>query len=509
MAEIESPIDVEEEVEDSEQKVPKAFRPLRVSKEIRDIDKQAERMTKELTLPKIPSKDLKFDKMMEWLGLLTEDMWSKISIYIYRTRPSLILKEPKYTEILVEKFDRDYIIRKHGGGDYTFYVKGDNKELFRSSISISTALHEPLIDLAELDLNDYKNKPFIANMEAKGYRVVEGKLQKINDTTPIVQNSNNEMIVGMMNRMFDMMGKMNQNEMESLKRKLDPENNSLGKTVGDILVEKMKQDDPNKALTVLTPIMTIMKDIVGAKPQDTGISEIIKLMIAQMQASMASQQTLMLEMMKSKSDDGLGSLDKVLALADRINEGRGGGSGKRSTGEVILDGVEKLAVPALTLISNILAARSGKGQAVTIEPNVPTQQQPTNVTTMPRQASDMYRNPALAKADPEDMNTPSAPQIDAGMQMIVQLINQFGGLMLQNMQAGKDGWEVAEMAAGLYGVQVKAAIESLKTEGVDKVVAVMMTNAQFAELGQAYLLKWVNEFLNYEQVIAEMERDGE
>ena len=72
-------------------------------------------------LPPHPKGRVDFDVMIDWLNLLTSEQWTQIKVYCYRLDP-LCLTTPAYAALWEDRFSREDVIAKVGGGRFNFII---------------------------------------------------------------------------------------------------------------------------------------------------------------------------------------------------------------------------------------------------------------------------------------------------------------------------------------------------------------------------------------------------
>jgi hypothetical protein len=416
-----------------------------------------ESLQAKLRLPPIPGQRLSWKQWQEWGGSLTEDQWSHLDMYVYRHWPVIHRLDVSYIDKLGRFEPLEYFIKTHGGGQYSMKVSDRNirrreQTIMTVVLEIDPNEHEPIINLAELELTDKKNDKFITRLQNRGLITKEGKI--------VQQTSDPDLTSRLVTQIVDM-------AREQAKRSGGPDVESTATKAAIELVsrtsEKMidqanRQAEATAKGSSLGDTVGLVKEIAGlVTPKDNGSSELIKLMVTMMQAQ--QQQTIELikqsssdtkaileKMSSTASNDPLGNFDKLLSVVEKVVDFKSGlgGSGERSLGNRALDMVEGfLPMIAGPLVQGII----NKGAAST--PGAPPQPQ-----ALPPQA-----NPPTIDVTPI---RPSQPQQPNGVQempaptelsinQVAQFIAQYGQFMIKAMNAGQTGDEFAQNLEGVIG----------------------------------------------------------
>jgi hypothetical protein len=214
---------------------------------------------------------------------------------------------------------------------------------------------------------------------------------------------------------------------------------------------------------------------------------------------------MMIEMMKGNRENqpqaqptGGDDIEKLEKLVDFAENLKGGGGGKRDWKESLVDKLGDIAVPALNLISSIVSLRAqAGGKPIPGMGNVPPHiQQELQQTQGPM-------SNAVRQAQRE------VPQVQTNQTQM--LISQFGPMIIGNL--GKSGSEVADMVTSYVpnGTQIWGM---MKNAGVDGVINAAKSVPEFwsqveATYGEPHLRQWVDEFINYQEVLAGLDEDEE
>jgi hypothetical protein len=489
----------------------------------RDVDKQAAALAEKHALPQPPSKILTWEQMMEYLALLTPEMWSHILIYVYRLRPRIIrqLKDPdapNYIDCLGEPFTLEYLTERHGGGKYmleaadrAITVKGNANHLFRCFFQIDEIRSEPKLNYEELDINARENMSYIQMLQHRGVLDRNGRLMQ-NQQQPAAAAGVNADVI---KEILGFVSKLNSDQQEALRSKISTDQGSLGKSVGDILLEKMRQDDPSKQVQMLSGMLTALKEIVGTSKNNEGGSALYDRII-QMQSEHNKTVLQLIERIAGRTrepnepgNDEFDRLDKVLGFAEKLAAMRGGG-GRRTGWDVGLDYAKELGVPILQTIGNLFTLRRG-GQPIAPGAPTPAPQQPqfdpyANPQAMRAHATAMTAqqpNPA-PMPEPPGPPPPMPPGAATASTQLLALMQQYGNLVINALNNGTRGCDFADYVSGLLGNGTHAMISG---HGEENLVQAMLAVPEIAMFGEPRLRSFTHEFVHYEDILQKEEGD--
>jgi hypothetical protein len=493
----------------------------------RDVDKEAEKLVAQSTVPEPPAKVIKWDQMEAWMRLLTPEMWGSLMLYLYRIRPRIIRQlrdpdSPKYIDLLTGPFDMDYLIQRHGGGRYIIEATDSSKprktatgepqssHLFRCTFDIDEVRHEPKVLYEELDVNHRDNMSYIQMLQHRGILDSKGK---------VVQNNNQQAAQNMngvpaewLKEIFGFVRSMSAEQQAQLKVKLAPEE-SLSKSVGDILLEKMKQDDPSKQFSWVKDLLASLKEIVGtSKPPDT--SNIYGPFISMLSEQNKTLVTLLEKIGNQKEreidkGDDLDRLAKVIDIADKLRGPSSGG--RRGPWEIGLDYARELGPPILQTLGAWMALRQGAAPAATAAgvgaaPAPPVAFDPYRRPDLMRQASQAatQQPPNVPPGPPPPPPPPGTPPptTNTPNTQLTALLGQYGNLVINALNNGTAGYEFADYLTGLLGNATHAMIAS---QGEDAIVSTMLTVPQIGIFGETRIREFTHQFIHYE----EFQDDGE
>lgn len=467
-----------------------------------EVQEKAEAIRRRRELPKPPGKGCTFRELTQWLGILTPEMEQRIMIYVYRHRPIIIRQKvdpsaPNNIDVIsdgLKTLDEKYFIDRHGGGIYGLTVVDSDRGkvtgtgFFEVKLEIPMAQYPPKLDLREVDWAEDKNKGYKSWARAM-------KLIDENDTpmTEVIkqqqqQNPSND-TASTLKLMLDFADRMSERDRAAFKSKLS-EGEGLGKAVGELMLENMKQNDPNKQVTTLASLMQSMKP-----SGDTGIAAIIPMFTAVLNTMMESSKAnmvMLVEVMKANKPEpaaeGKDEVERLRSLIEVARELRGGNPSK-GTAEVIMDKLADIIPPVLNIAANIMAIKARQA-GVLVETVTTTPETPSTRANQLIQQNVVNGKPEVAN---QDMN----------------ILKQFAPLILTNMS--KEGWEFAAWIAEGYGDMIATMVTR---QGPENLLVGMKAIPELWEqvertYGEEYATTWVKSFCDYKEIIAKLDAEEE
>lgn len=516
--------------------------PIPISSSTADL--VAEEMKKARKLPTIPSRELLFKDYVEWSKLLTKDHWEHILTYVYRTYPIIIRQQsskdnPSYIDKVAGKLTREDIVGRYGGGKYDLYLNDtDQTKNPQLIVRVDIPLHEadPILNYTELDLGRKENGAYVTSLIQKGLIDESGKIMTPESKANQATEANANAMMGMVREFMGIIKTLNQEQTANLRKQLGGDNEGgLGKSIGDILLEQMKQQDPNKQLQTFTTLLNAVKPN-ESKAADNQVSLIKELFEAQKQANaqMFEFFKMQMEMMKGsqtssndKSSDTTDELDKLSRLLAFAREIRGGGGhgAERSGWDVAVDVAREVASPLLTALGNLFAMKMQNPMQAPMQmgnqPN-PSNQVNLNVKQLPVGGVGVVSNPSNLPNSVNSSNQVNQPnpsnqpnlvgsEITPEIQQLIPLIHQYGNLIITNGLQAKKGYEFAEDLIAMMG---NAPYLMVAKYGEDTLIQAMKAVPEFwntvdVAFGEHYVKQWVSDFIHYEERIAELEEQEE
>lgn len=486
----------------------------------REVDKAARALADEHVLPEVPGSKLSWSQTEDYFKLLTPAMWSHVSVYVYRVKPKIRrqLRDadlPNYIDCFGEPFTLDQFIGRHGGGRYQLRVndndrKGqqrDARTVFTCDFDVDDIKYPPILEYAELELDARENQSYITWLRSQGILDARGK---------VVQPSNSTASGSGFRDMVDMVRAVRDITTDTARTRPSSEDDSLSKSVGNILVEQMRQNDPSKQVAATASLVQNVKEMMDAGKTDSGITKIYELVLTMQsdQRKLDAEQRkqdmemfkMLLEANRPAPDTDVEKISKIYSLAQQIFGDRP--SGRRSGWDIGYDLARDVALPAInsigSIFTNIMALR--RGGVVPAAPVPGAAPAPAPVAFDPykdRDAAAAYaaslRNqtpppapvPAPAAAPPP----PAQNAAPAGNAQVMEIFQNYGGLVLNALNNGTPGWVFADNLVGLLGTATHAMIAQ---HGEPALIAALKSIPEFQVFGDTRLTTFVHEFVNYE-----------
>jgi hypothetical protein len=272
----------------------------------------------------------------------------------------------------------------------------------------------------------------------------------------------------------------------------------------------------------MSQVVTAVKDMVAAnKPPNTdGMYQAIVTMMMEdrkaAQANATEQRKTDLEYLKlmvdstktnNEKNTDFGQFQQVFEFARSIMQMGARNAGDRSGWEAGLDLAREVLPQGLGVLNTFLMSRRG-AQAAPGQPGAPAG------------GFDPYANPQAARAYAQTLQQqrpgqPGAPPPQAGAASpfsaanasgLLPLAQQYGGLVVQALNAGTPGYDFADYMCGLLGTATHAAIAG---QGEEAIVQAMMTIPEIAMFGEQRLRQFTKEFVHYEQFMREQADEQE
>lgn len=430
----------------------------------------------DLRLPPVPGEYLNWEQWESYALTLNKNHWSHMDCYLYRYFP-IIDREPKYIDCLGEWKDFNYYISTHGGGDYGLVVSDRglpkrSQKICSVKFTVDKQKFDPILNLIELDMKEIKNRAYINKL------INQGKLSpdmEIINMQPRGSTDQSELVKDLTDKLVNMAtDKASQN---GKARETGIENQAASRAidmVSDVSKKLMDQqinnNDPLKLLDVVTRL-------VGSnKPNDSSLDlmkfmmersdKIIQIMMDSIKSTNERIEKLIEKIGEKKEANGTGganldSLNTMLEIAERL-----GGGKTSSTLETILSTVKEV-IPhfAGPLMQGIMSRQPYPIQT----PGSPSQSLPS--LPSPNDSG------VIAMPSPNPSNDPSTPVATGVVTVneIAQAISQFGPRILQAIERGDQGSDLAQSLEMLTGyetyLRVKALLEdrSLVMEAAKRV----------------------------------------
>ena len=497
----------------------------------REVDKEASVLAQDHILPIPPGNSLDWDQVEKYLALLTPAMWSHLMVYVYRIKPKIRRQlrdpnSPNYIDCLSEPFTKDYLISRHGGGKYQLCaVDTDSKrgtkdnQLFKCLLDINDVQHPPILNYDELEIEARENKSYVTWLQNKGILDANGKVMTPQPAVPPSAATNLSA-----KEVLDILGyaaKMNADQQSAFRSQFAPGPDSLSKSVGDILLEKMRQDDPREDWKMMMGFMEKVN-----KPDGT-LGQMLQMQQEQRKTDLEYIKLILANQMTQASPKSqFGEFREFLMFAREIWQ-TGGGGGRRTGWDTGLEIARDVVLPGLqtlgATITNIMSLKNG-GAPVAGGPGGPGH-------TGPPQAFDPYSNPAARAAYASTLNqqpqpqpapapappppapgpspqpgAPGQPADNDAQNQLIGLFQQYGNLIVGHLNSGTPGYDFAGMIVDLVGTATHAMIA---TQGEELLAVTMMKIPEMAIFGEQRLRQFIHEFIHYQEYFDQQQTDEE
>jgi hypothetical protein len=480
---------------------------------VSEIDAKAEEIKQQRELPPKPGMNVNFAELKQWLALLPDTAEDRVSIWVYRLDPVINrqLVNPEADNNIdsiyrdFKLLDEEYFISRHGGGSYRLIVKDEDKGkpvkggFFQASLYIPMSLHPPKLNLKEVEWDNNKNKGY------RSWAIAQRLITENN--MPVIEKEEGKSIstgvdANMLKMMLDFTAKMSDKEQAALKQKIGGED-AVSKSMNELFLEKLKQEDPNKQSQTMIAMITAIKGMQPEVKSDNTLALIMPMFMAmftQMGEAANRQMTLLVEMMKSNrpepKEEGsrLDELRNLLAIAKEI---KGGGvTPEKTLTESIIEAGTQLLPPALQIVANIQQANmAAKGVGGVTPPKS------QGVGTSGDMMSQIQHG-QIAASTPQTVAPVPASEA-------AQIIAQFEPIIINKLS--QEGWEFAAWIADGFGDMMAASIVK---HGVEGLLAAAKSVPTFwakieASYGEPHLRKWLESLCKYKEIMADMDKEEE
>lgn len=520
-----------------------------------EIKKTAEKNAAERELPKVPGRKIGDEDLTQWFNLLTPVMWNRLMIYVYRTFPVINRKlvDPdafKYIDVLTrEPFEmsgrsiREYLKNNHGGGYYSVTVNdvdsSANKTIIEASCKIPLDEAKPRLNYREVDFNESRNGSYIVMLQQDGIiderkQIIANKVQNPTQQNQQGQGGSNQAetltgITAMVERLAMLFGKLN-----------EPQRKELEKGgINELFLEKLKQESPSTVMGIITPILTMLTQLVS-KPPDTSNQISVKDLLLMMEANNQKNMDMMMLLMKKnenpppQQEDWLDKIIKVKTVFPNMFGGGGGDSEPvhRSTAEIVMEGAKEFALPLLGVASQFMQMSKGVKPIVPVTEeqaremaNISHIQTPTGGHNLLEQArrQESLRPKVVTMEPPTQQTSNDNPNVGSGdspnpssdptnntlfSPIVANFIQGYGSMFVNALKSGTSG-EVAgdqiKSNSFLFGQDVHAI---LKAQGIDSILYTMKVITPFWDMtgkmyGEVMIEEFLDRFLNFESFLGD------
>lgn len=513
-----------------------------------------------IVIPSLPSYRLSFEAAKKWFESLTPEQRSYVPLYLYRLYPRVDrrLTDPK-AQLNIDKptgFNKDLIIAEHGGGKYKLTI-GDvtgqrGKQIGEAHFEISMVKYPPKLNYEHLLIDEPSNKGYVERLKREGIldengMPVIGNTRNVQNSGPTTDPTMMTLFAGVFDRLMD---RMDNDQLKN--RDKSGEDHAVTKAIDmmaaageknlEFVMSQARDSSPEKSMALINGIMTAIGNLVPRNAGNDSNQLFMHMMTIQQQ-----NMQMMVELMKGREQtqgnpgntgDELGSMNKMLEFMTTAREffgangAMGGGSGKRSTLDTVLEHVGPAIPKALDLISNIVAASAMRGRMVPGQPGQaqPGQTQPGMTRTQLLQSQqaqaqaqasalrqqtepgkrvvnvgDYMANQAVPTTETtETTETGEQSNIDPRIMAAAQIFSQYGEFFKTAINSGKRGWELAEDVISLTGRPIYKQVANI---GPDILIAGLQQfpedwNALVNTYGEQEITTFMQEFCNAEKILA-------
>ena len=446
--------------------------------------------------PPLPGRTMTWDQLTNWAATFNVEQWSHLSIYVYRQWP-LVYREPKYIDIITDstQLTLDYFISQFGGGKYKLIIVDNDtrgtKNRAECYLRISHIEYEPIIDLEGLDKGHKDNKTFVERLKAKGILDSDGNDMSKQPTTQQVQQASGDLAVlsttmqNVVNQLLrERTQSMNQGKSgldeQVITRSMDLMSGAY-KTALDTAVKQgntSEVDQITKVMAMFTQLVQLMKP----DKAEGGVWE--KLLTIQAESHKA-QMELMKEMIRSNAtqkDQG-NQLEGLLGVLSKVKDIFGfetshGSSHRPSTLETILDRAPVILDPLARITENIINATQLRC-GLTGVPTASREMVPAVVTgaeANPPQRGNLSTQDMVNKEQQRQANMTQEDYNNLVRELGFDpkaFVNQYGPIILQWLNNGRTGDELAEWVENGFGTATYLSIKNIGTEKIVKALKIV------------------------------------
>lgn len=477
---------------------------------VSEIELRAAEIKEKRALPTPPGKLVGFKDLQDWLALVPKDAEERLTIWIYRREPIINrqLVDPQQDnniDIIFNGFNKlteAYMRENHGGGNYKFTIKDADKPktqmggYFEAVLDIPMIDCPPKLDLREVDWNNPKNKGFKSWCRAR--KMIGEDDKPMADIVKEDKTTTTGVDANMLKMMLDFTAKMSDKEQLALKQKIGGED-AVSKSMNELFLEKLKQEDPNKQSQTMIAMITAIKGMQPEVKSDNTLALIMPMfmtMFQQMGEAANRQMTLLVEMLKNNKpepkEEGsrLDELRNLLAIAKEI---KGGAAAPEKT---LTESLVESLPSALQIVANIQqAGLAAKGVGGVAPPKSQGVNNGNGTDMMSQIQHGQIATPTTAVAP--------APAVNEA----AQIIAQFEPIIINKL--AQEGWEFAAWIADGFGDMMAASIVKYGVEGLmtaAKSVPTFWSKIE-ASYGEPHLRKWLESLCKYKEIMAEMDKE--
>jgi hypothetical protein len=492
----------------------------------RKMDERAAKERELRKLPKLPADGMKFEGVCNYLRSLSELQWEGVMVYIYRVWPE-INREPKYIGKIGNPTEcsYNYMLTNFGGGKYKWEVAstGPNPaRIVSTTLDISIADAEPILDYNELVMDAPKNRTYIEGLVNKGILGRDKKPKPAGDVVSQTTGSITEQMLEqnrqLTNRLIDVATR--QPQQQQLIRTNEPADQVVNKSIDiisrgyDAVMQRVLKDSSSNTdpLQMITTIMGLVREMQPTKSNND--AELYRQMLDMQAKNHQAQLELMKVMMESKKSEE-NNESKLTEMLKSIMEAR---ESKKAWYESALQYAPMIFRELGGLLTGFASLKGGG--AININPGVqqaagPMTNQPQGTMhgglLIPSSSANQINNPPT-NLDP--LTGEQIPQTEEEKKMMDKqraklVIQQAGAPLLNFILQGKSGDELADTIYSMYGAGAYAQIAGIGEENLVQAIKdtpEIWNQLQF--MGESKIRGFVQQFLKYPEMLQQEGQQG-
>lgn len=474
---------------------------------------------KRIKIPNPPTTHFKpkdSEEFFKWQDTLKPEHWLQMIWYFYRTSPKIIRpKDQFYIDCGGYPISEDWIVKNHGSGEYYIIVNDvgrpkNARKITQANFKIDNLDYPPNVKMDELDVYYDGNRSFVDRCIAQGKLTTDRK--PMNSPN---QSLGGDAVVGLLGKMID---RLDRSQVANTKDPKDAAITTAFEIIGKgneaatkMMLDQMKEQDPDKLIKLVTLIMGMLPKPAEHKDESSSFLKILtdnqnKTMeiLAKKDETILGLMTKMIEN-KATTQSGDDSFDKTIDRFLKFQELTGlvgGGSGKKSTLETVMQYGGPVLEKVFGMVQNLLVVKAQSDFAKANQGKTP----PT--TNLVVSAASPQVNQGGEDGD-EELKTVesgnSGKDVRGAMQqsseqqlaMIKEGLKQIGPKILEALARGTSGDSFAESIDTFMGPMVYNQLAAL---GESQILEILKSdNVLWSKLVtvEPALKKFVREFLSY------------
>lgn len=417
--------------------------------------------------------------LFSYLATLQPDHWDRVICYLYRSWPRIdrnLTGNDKNIEKIGEPFTEDDILKKWGEGDYLVRVNDSgrkNGSLCTAALKIRNTDYPPVLDLAELDLGHPDNRSYIDGLKARGIKLPNEKAAEVHATEATAA-------AGLVDVTRTLLRERNQPAAPTLESALVPKLIEIFGKANEhsiqMLVSQIKQNDPENLLKLVGTLKELMPADRGGSSEKM-IELLLKVQMDGQKAMAEAQQRnfdLMLKFTERKDGGASSMLGQLRELKEFMGDMGGGGATKWDLFRTAIEAIPAAITQTSTLLAQIAEMKKA---GVAVNPG----------EVVGHVAGSAGGRAAASIAAPSP----------TGGSMLQQAVAQFGGILINALDRGVPGDQIAASVDAMHGRLVYDQIIGMGKEGILRALQSspqLWTRLQPIE---AQLGVFIDEFISY------------